>query len=337
MTYTKDDKTKIAGLAVILKSLPSANQAVPLSQWLSSIEPPPVWVPLAQQSGVTKIMPVLEQYRYPLLMQTICEQMGWSTQIEWQGKFYELAGIEVDNQDLHVLEISLSPTEKLSHSMGRAIHAQFFDWLATSNSALADDLHQQSQLPFTLSLIPSTTPTLRISLLQKELLNPLLLGLSQNLGQEIVLGGVNCRLGKVVSITRVNQFGKLTQTPPREVIELEFISPTSFKQDQQIQPFPLPELVFSSLNRRWNAFAPKELKFPKIQWKSLVAMYELKTRTVQMEGGSEIGVVGWVRYRFPDPEQARIASVLAQFSTFAGVGRKTGMGMGQSRLKEKEK
>ncbi|UIE40011.1 CRISPR system precrRNA processing endoribonuclease RAMP protein Cas6 [Leptodesmis sichuanensis] len=336
MTYTKEDP-KIAGLTVTLKSLQSATQSIPLTDWLLNVEPSPIWVPLARQQGVTKVMPVSEAHHYSMLMQTICQQMNWSTQIEWQGKFYELAGIEVDTQDLHILEISLSPTKPLSHSIGRAIHAQFFRWLAITNPALAQNLHHQSQLPFALSLIPGTAPKLRISLLQKALLAPLLLGLSQELGQEITLAGVNCRVGKIVNITQTHQFNRLIQALPQEVIELEFVSPTSFKKEQQIQLFPLPEMVFSSLARRWNALAPEELRFPKVQWKSLVAMYELKTKTFQMEGGAEIGSVGWVRYRFPDPEQARMASVLAEFATFAGVGRKTGMGMGQVRIREKRK
>jgi CRISPR-associated endoribonuclease Cas6 len=51
-----------------------------------------------------------------------------------------------------------------------------------------------------------------------------------------------------------------------------------------------------------------------------------------MKGGAEIGTKGWVRYEFTDSEQAKIATTLAHFAGFAGVGRKTAMGMGQTRL-----
>lgn len=333
MTYTKDNESQIAGLAVTLKSLKSATQPISLTNWLAEVELSPTWVPLAKENGVTKVMPVAEPQHYSMLMQSICQRIGLNTEIEWQGKFYELAGVEVDTQDLHVVQIPLSIAKPLSHSVGRAIHAQFFQWLANASPTLAEQLHQQSQLPFTLSLSPGSCPKIRISLLQKELLAPLLIGLSQDLGQEILLGKVACCLGQSIHISSANCFKQLAQTMSKEVIELEFLSPTSFKQEQRIQPFPLPEMVFASLARCWNAFAPKELRFPQVKWQSLVAMYELKTKTFQMEGGSEIGTVGWVRYRFPDPEQAKIASVLAQFATFAGVGRKTSMGMGEVRLK----
>ncbi|MDX2212495.1 MAG: CRISPR system precrRNA processing endoribonuclease RAMP protein Cas6 [Oculatellaceae cyanobacterium bins.114] len=337
MTSTNDNLTSMAGLTIVLKPLRSSTlQAIGLADWLSKFEPVQAWIPLVQQNGVTKVMLVAEAQDYSTLTQTICQQIIWNVAIAWQGNCYEFTGIEVDNHDLHVLQISLTPAESLPRSMGRAIHAQFSQWLAIADSALADHLHQQSQLPFTLSISPGSHPKLRISLLQKKLLAPLLLGLSHSLGQEMLLANIACRLGQAIDIVQMNQFEQLTQTIPKEAIELEFLSPTSFKQGQQIQPFPLPEFVFAGLHRRWNAFAPNHLHFPKVEWQSLVAMYELRTKTFRMEGGSEIGSVGWVRYRFPNPEQARIATILAHFASFAGVGRKTTMGMGQTRLKGKE-
>jgi CRISPR-associated endoribonuclease Cas6 len=170
---------------------------------------------------------------------------------------------------------------------------------------------------------------LRITLLKQELLAPLLWGLSNNLGGEITLAGISCKLGKWINIYQSSSFEKLLEIPSQNVIELKFLSPTSFKQNQNIQPFPLPDLVFNSLLRRWNRFAPAELQFPQVEWQGLVSAFELKTHALKMEAGAEIGTVGWVKYRFPDSEQARIATILANFAVFSGVGRKTAMGMGQ--------
>jgi CRISPR-associated endoribonuclease Cas6 len=329
MTYTKDNEPGIAGLAVVLKSLKHSTESILLTDWLSESANSPVWVPLAPQNNVTKVMPVVESQSYSMLVQSICQQMSWNTSLEWQGKPYELTGIEVDTHDLHVLQIPLFPVKSLPPSMGRAIHAQFFQWLATADPILAKQLHQQHQLPFTLFLSPGSRPKLRISLLQKQLLTPLLLGLDTTLGMDIQLAGISCQVGHSIDIVQTNYFQQLAQTPPQEVIELEFRSPTSFKQGRSIQPFPLPELVFASLLRRWNLFAPEVFRFPAVTWQGLVSAFNLKTHALRMEGGAEIGSVGWVRYRFPDPEQAKIATTLAHFACFAGVGRKTAMGMGQ--------
>ncbi|AFZ22190.1 CRISPR system precrRNA processing endoribonuclease RAMP protein Cas6 [Allocoleopsis franciscana] len=65
----------------------------------------------------------------------------------------------------------------------------------------------------------------------------------------------------------------------------------------------------------------------------VVSAYNLKTRTLTLNGTAEIGTTGWARYRFNDPEQAKVATILAHFAEFAGVGRKTAMGMGYVALR----
>jgi CRISPR-associated endoribonuclease Cas6 len=348
MICTKDTEMAYAGVNLVLKSTSSVMGYAPpeaiapglrnqfastsLTSWLPEIEPAPSWIPLGISEGVTKIMPVLpEAILYPHLIQSICERITENTLVEWEQKPYELTGVEVDDQALHIIQVAISTTQPLPSTLGRAIHAQCFQWLAIADKALAAHLHQQDSLPITLTMQYSSSQKLhlRISLLQKELLAPLLWGLSTNLGGEITLAGIPCRLGKWVDILQISSFEKLACIPAQNVIELKFLSPTSFKQGRVIQPFPLPDLVFNSLLRRWNIFAPKELYFSPVEWNALISAFELKTYALKMAGGAEIGAEGWVRYRFLDPEQARIATTLAHFAEFAGVGRKTGMGMGQ--------
>jgi CRISPR-associated endoribonuclease Cas6 len=140
-------------------------------------------------------------------------------------------------------------------------------------------------------------------------------------------------LGEAVEVVEASSYEILADSPAQRSIELEFLSPTSFKQLQSCQPFPLPELVFGSLLRRWNIFAPTALQFPAVEWTGVTAAYDLKTRALKMKGGAEIGTTGWARYQFADAEQAKIAAVLSRFAAFSGVGRKVGMGMGQVRLR----
>jgi CRISPR-associated endoribonuclease Cas6 len=51
-----------------------------------------------------------------------------------------------------------------------------------------------------------------------------------------------------------------------------------------------------------------------------------------MENNVEIGAKGWIKYRFPDPQEAKIANILAHFAFFSAIGRKTALGMGQTRI-----
>ena len=80
----------------------------------------------------------------------------------------------------------------------------------------------------------------------------------------------------------------------------------------------------------------EKLHFANVEWSGVVSAYELKTYAMKMEGGAEIGAEGLIRYRFADAEQAKIATILAYFACFAGIGRKTTMGMGQVKVRSEE-
>ncbi len=326
----------IAGLKIILQPLPNSDRSVPLTNWLPPSPNIPVWVNLTKSGDIIKVMPILPTAQhYPSLLDSISHQISQNKIVQWQGKNYQINGIEIDRHSLHVLHVSLTPAKTLPSTMGRAIHARFFKWLAATNPDLAEEIHSSKSLPVTLALRANTFRQnfyLRISILQKDLLAPLLWGLSQDLGVDINLAHIDCRLGNNLEIVQSTTFEELANTPTSHLIEIEFVSPTSFKQEQNVQALPLPELVFDNLWRRWNTFAPENLHFPAIKWHCLVSAFDIKTYALKMKGGPEIGAQGWVRYLFPKPEEAAIATTLANFAVFAGIGRKTGMGMGQVKV-----
>lgn len=252
---------------------------------------------------------------------------------------------------VHAIVIQLSAAAKgqLPATLGRAIHAQVMDWLSLGDSALARRIHDNQESPMSLSglighrrkqgIRPDDHFYFRVAFLQGDLIDPLLDGLEKWGTRPITLAHFPFVIRSVDSLPGTHpqvgssDYSLLAKTPQASGdITLNFRSPTSFKQHKGIQPFPLPELVFSNLQRRWNTFAPSDLQIPEIEWQALVSAFDLKTHAFKLEGGSEIGAQGWVRYRFLDQEQAAIASVLSHFAFFAGVGRKTSMGMGQTQL-----
>jgi CRISPR-associated endoribonuclease Cas6 len=254
---------------------------------------------------------------------------------------------------LHTVVIYLGAAKNgtLPSSCGRAIHAQVLDWIQLANPEMADAIHNSQDSPLSLSGLMGRRRKagvragdefyFRVGLLNGSLIHPLLSSLEQR-GDEpfslakfpFIFRHINMLPGTDPWVGS-SDYALLANNPTLlNEITLRFQSPTSFKLNtgQGIQPFPLPESIFGNLQRRWNAFAPDDLKFPKVQWQGLVSGYDLKTQTIRMEKTLEIGSVGWARYRFPDPKQARIATILAHFAFFAGVGRKTAMGMGQVTL-----
>lgn len=251
---------------------------------------------------------------------------------------------------LHTLVIHLSVAKDgaLPVACGRAIHAQVLDWFRMADPAISEAIHKSQESPLSLSSLVGKRRKVgvqagdefyfRIGLLDGSLIELLLSGL-EKWGDKpfslvkcpFVFRSINMLPGTDPWVGS-SDYALLAKTPTAlDDLKLKFLSPTSFKLNagQGIQPFPMPESVFGNLHRRWNVFAPAELRFPKIRWSGLVSDYDLKTQKLRMEKSVEIGAVGWVRYRFPDLEQARIATILAHLAFFAGVGRKTAMGMGQ--------
>lgn len=334
MTFTNELKTKFAGLSLVLRSV-NTNQATALIDWLP-IDTDFNLVPLGQNVNINKLTIALpNSEHFEQIVHKICLQIGDNNLVEWRGKTYEVTGLEVDKSDLHILQIPIYTAEKFSDNIGSAIHALIFHWFDLCDSELALRLHSQENIPFAISVKPCKTHRqiyLQIAILQKQLLAPFLYGLSKELGKEILLSDIPCRLGRVVEISQTQNFANLLQIPSEELIEIDLITPTSFKQNQVIQPFPLPELVFNNLWRRWNAFAPIELQLPPIEWQAMVVAYQLKTKAIKLKSATEIGSTGWVKYKFSNPEQTKIATTLAFFAEFAGIGRKTAMGMGRSRF-----
>jgi len=254
-----------------------------------------------------------------------------------------------------VIHLGVADDDALPGACGRAIHAQVLDWFRLADPAISEAIHKSQESPLSLSGLMGKRRKagvragdefyFRIGLLDGSLIEPLLSGLEKwgdkpfSLAKcPFIFRSINMLPGTDPWVGS-SDYALLAKIPvASDDLTLKLLSPTSFKLNsgQGIQPFPLPESVFGSLHRRWNIFAPDEWRFPKIQWSGLVSDYDLKTQKIKMENSVEIGAVGWVRYRFPDPEQARIATILAHFAFFAGVGRKTAMGMGQVLLQQHE-
>ncbi|MGB3535824.1 MAG: CRISPR-associated endoribonuclease Cas6 [Microcoleaceae cyanobacterium] len=258
----------------------------------------------------------------------------------------------LNSKTLHswVIELGAAEKGKVPATLSRAIHAQVMNWLNLSSPIIADTIHNMQASPFSLSGLmgsrrkggtqPGDRFLIRISLLDDTLVQPLLNGIEKWGNKPIILGKFPFVLRQVYTLPGTH---RLAGSTSYEVLSktavlgnsltLEFLSPTSFKQTDGIQTFLLPELVFSSLWRRWNQFSPERLQLLKQEWQGKVSAYELKTQALKMEGGGEIGAQGWVKYCFKDPQQMKMAIILAQFAFFSGIGRKTSMGMGQARFK----
>ncbi len=132
-----------------------------------------------------------------------------------------------------------------------------------------------------------------------------------------------------------------TETPPADALPLSFVTPTAFRSHDRDVCWPDSRLLWQSWARAWNAHAPPAV--PQIAEDLLLAAadrirlgaYHLQTRKARLQGVAQTGFIGECRFELGDLTDAErhIARVLAEFAFYAGTGRKTGMGMGQTRVR----
>jgi CRISPR-associated endoribonuclease Cas6 len=161
------------------------------------------------------------------------------------------------------------------------------------------------------------------------------------------------------SLTTLVEQAKARHFGSPATLTLEFGTLTTFSRGNSkvgygthAAMFPLPQLIFSNLLRRWEDIAPPELA-PLIQKERIeqylqedgiiVTDYDLKAHHIHFTTHLQRGFVGSCTYQLRGHDEKSDAetpltikqqlSLLAQLAFYSGVGYKTAMGLGQVRLK----
>lgn len=261
-----------------------------------------------------------------------------------------------------VLDLRATSAASIPATMGHQTHALFLDLISQIDSALATRVHEEpGYRPFTVSLLEGVPPQggrvtlqpgqscrLRVTLLDGGALwqclhkrfltaQPILLR----------LGEASLKVDRLLSHPVDDPTGwagyivwqTVAATEARRSITLRFASPTAFSMGKrQFVLFPEPELVWHSLVRVWNTYAPGVLHIEKealrefIRSQVMVSDSSLHITTLRYPTHPQKGFVGTCRYRVRgEGKEAAQLAALAEFARYAGVGSKTTMGMGQVR------
>ena len=117
-------------------------------------------------------------------------------------------------------------------------------------------------------------------------------------------------------------------------LEIKFQTPTAFKSDGKYVIYPDLGLIYASLMRKYSAVSEAFDMFDEETLEALVEQseivrYRLQTVPFPLEKVQITGFTGSICIHIRGPEtMARYLRMLFKFGEFAGVGIKTGMGMG---------
>lgn len=222
---------------------------------------------------------------------------------------------------------------KVNGASPSQIHGAFFSLLYRVSNKLFSEVHPMEPKPFSLYLVGNT---IRLSLLSDEIAEKFL---KESINMErIRLGKRNYIVEKIeIDDNKILDFKDIiSQAKAKKTIEVEFITPTTFRTGDIDTPLPLPRFVFSNWLWKWNAFCQNESeKIPNDVIRYVEEMCFISNMNIHSEifdTGKEkiIGFVGRCTFSFSRilPEVRKYLNALADFAEFAGTGRKTTYGMG---------
>ncbi|MEH2211336.1 CRISPR-associated endoribonuclease Cas6 [Nostoc sp.] len=270
----------------------------------------------------------------------------------------------------HSLVLNLLPQSPIppQYLTGRHLHALFLTLVSSVDSTLGDRLHDSTaDKAFTLSPlqinsllkggkggsklqyshqqpIPAGTPCWwRISLLDDTLfgkLTQLWLNLNPNrpwhLGPaDLYITSIQGTPQSIQPWANASTYAQLYEeaSNSNSSINLTFSTPTAFRQGQYDTTLPTRESVFNSLLSRWNKYSG--IEFTQIAIESIFPSFvNIHTEILADSRSKFIGIIGEVNYKILgaiEPIQIKQLNALADFALYAGIGRKTTMGMGMTR------
>ncbi|HLI08661.1 MAG TPA: CRISPR system precrRNA processing endoribonuclease RAMP protein Cas6 [Ktedonobacteraceae bacterium] len=181
---------------------------------------------------------------------------------------------------------------------------------------------------------------------------------------EEVVGGEDDGAGWTgfTSFAQLVEQAKNARPGKAEPLILEFDSLTTFSRGSQNNKaygghharLPLPEYVFTGLARRWQELAPPELaglvQMERVEQYCrdegiIIVDYHLRTHQLKFTNHPQSGFLGTCKYLLRGPDEPTTSEapltvrqqllLLAQLAFYTGVGYKTAMGMGRTRVVEK--
>ena len=258
-----------------------------------------------------------------------------------------------------VVELDTLTRVRLRGSGGEALHGLFFQALRNYSEKLAGSVHdgRDKYRPFSLSGVLERKPrvcgklvleegdplSFRISVVDESLVPDVVAAFAKAaaLRSELSLSDGRAVVRRFLfkeyasPLVRSALYPKLyEESTTSTVLNLRFLSPTSFRRKGGQVTLPEASLIFSSLLEKWNRFSHIRLEGGFLE--GIKALYpsrfDLRSEIVLFSNYSIVGFKGAVQYRLGNhvaPEERKIINTLADYAFYAGVGYKTTMGMGQ--------
>lgn len=263
--------------------------------------------------------------------------------------------------------LALTPTRPVTPRgfYGRQARAWFLGQVQRHDRALAEALHGgDGARCYTVSTLwhppgllrPGDACYLRLTSLAEPLTRLLTGPFLERLPQRAQIGDLELQpLGRAAwhawdGQTTFDALVEAAHQRQQPRVTLHFAAPTAFRAQGSDQTLPAPYLVWGSLYRSWQQFAPPALRIHEL-WPRFVSAgvvvsdFHLQSEKVifkQGTKGAATGCTGYATYRllpahlcgdYGDVREGAeaVLHTLSAFAQFCGVGHHTAIGLGQAR------
>jgi CRISPR-associated endoribonuclease Cas6 len=208
----------------------------------------------------------------------------------------------------------------------------------------AEKLHSQRLNPYSQCLINSDEGVIwSIKTLNEEAYLNILKPLESDKFTEFDITkkkmNVKIKEKKLILNKKKDLFEEFYYTPADKYLNIEFLTPTSFKSNGNYIIIPNVKYIYQSLMNKCSAASDKEFEMfdsdtlEQLTQNSQISQYKLKSTYFPMEGIRIPSFKGSISFKMNGTDTlARYARFLMKFGEYSGVGIKTSMGMGAIRL-----
>ncbi len=243
-----------------------------------------------------------------------------------------------------VYELRAKNSARLPFINGRLMHAAFFKILHEVLPELENFIHEKLNIkPFTVSFLnprkdlPNFEERWEVGL-NENILRAIM---AVPIGYELQAGNLILSVEDIQSkiLTAEDFISSVKELSPATEIDFEFLTPVSFRIDNFDAPYPRAELIFASLADKWTQVqmpAAVDKKFIR-EVAAQIRLTEWRGRSRKFYSGSDRGILAfWGNFRYNlsalDSDFKKVFMLLAKFAEYAGVGRLSAQGLGQTRV-----
>lgn len=126
---------------------------------------------------------------------------------------------------------------------------------------------------------------------------------------------------------------------PKNLLNIRFITPCSFKSNENYCIFPSAELILKSLVNKWNAFSEEfvlddEDTLKELIERTRIVKYDLRSVGYHIKSIVIPAFIGNITMSIKGPVQlVRLFNLLIAYGEYSGIGIKTALGMGGCKVR----